>query len=180
MEILALTIVGTVVGTILALEAGAWMPYLSRALVRSTLGRMPVGLDPHIRARWTEEIEADLGAYADRPIGGLAFALRLRRRGGRRLAEQLALAETVVPSAQPNKQPDAKEYQTLGHSITGALEEPDGRKVIFISYKDGSFGSREIDPEGKISDRRVSGDNIAFVDAQFHLYVDRMQGEDDK
>lgn len=96
MEILVFTIIGTVIGTVLAIEAKAWMPYVGFRLVRATLERMPEGLEEQICSRWAEEIEADHAALADRPIGGLMFAVRLRLKGGRRLAGELALHDAVV------------------------------------------------------------------------------------
>jgi hypothetical protein len=108
-EILILTIVGTVIGTLLAIEAKAWMPFLSRHLMRATFAHFPDGLDEPLVARWSEEIEADLHRYRDRPLGGLIFALRLRLKGGRDLAAELALQaalgsgfkETEARKAEP-------------------------------------------------------------------------------
>lgn len=97
MEILILTIVGTVIGTVLAIEAKAWMPYVGSRLVRGTLERMPRGLEEQMRSRWAEEIEADHATLADRPVGGLVFAVGLCLKGGRRLAAELALQEAVAP-----------------------------------------------------------------------------------
>ncbi len=88
--LLALTILGTVIGTILAVEASAWMPYLGHRLIRSALSRFPEGLPAEVRARWAEEIEADFASFADRPWGGLVFAIGVRWKGARRLAAELA------------------------------------------------------------------------------------------
>lgn len=87
-------LLGILVG-VLAVELAAWIPHGSAWLVGSTLSRLPAGLDKPTRDRWSEEIEADFAAYADRPLGGLMFALRLRLRGAGRLAAALALAERV-------------------------------------------------------------------------------------
>jgi hypothetical protein len=91
MILLAITIIGTFLGTIGALEAKAWMPYLTVRLVRTTIARFPDGLKEEMRSRWAEEIEADVASYDDRPLGGVLFAFRLRLKGGRELAAQLAL-----------------------------------------------------------------------------------------
>jgi hypothetical protein len=74
------------------------VPYVSRKLVRSMLAEMPEGLDRQTRSRWVEEIEADLASYDDRPLGGLTFAIRLRRRGGRQLAAELMLNQVLLNS----------------------------------------------------------------------------------
>jgi hypothetical protein len=97
--LLAIAIVGTFVGGLLVLEANAWLPYSSSRLLGRTLARLPEGLDAATRARWSEEIEADLASYEDRPLGGLLFALRVRRRGARDLAAELALGERLAGSA---------------------------------------------------------------------------------
>lgn len=88
-ELLILTAVGTVVGSIAAVEASAWVPYLSRRLLGSALARLQQDLPPEVRDRWVEEIEADFAAFSDRPWGGLGFALGVRRKGARRLAAEL-------------------------------------------------------------------------------------------
>lgn len=89
MELLALTVIGTVLGSIVAVEASAWMPHLSRRILRSALSRLPADLPPEVRTRWIEEIQADFACFADRPVGGLVFALGVRRKGARRLAAEL-------------------------------------------------------------------------------------------
>ena len=142
MDLLLITVIATVIGTLLAIEAKAWMPYLSARILRGAIARFPEALARETRERWAEEIEADLAAYGDRPLGGLAFALRLRRRGGRRLAGELALAETVEAkpaAADDGDQPNVRseEGRTMwvgpdgGHDVTYTA---DGRKV-YVSYK---------------------------------------------
>jgi hypothetical protein len=121
-ELLALTVIGTVVGTIVAVEASAWMPHLSRRVLRSALSRLPQDLPPEVRVRWIEEIEADFACFADRPWGGLAFALGVRRKGAKRLATELKPRPLrakgkgkVAPSAGP-----APRYQwVLSHKSFG-------------------------------------------------------------
>jgi hypothetical protein len=100
MWLLLITILGTAIGTMLAVEAKSWMPYLSARLVRSTLDGMPADLDGEMLSRWREEIEGDLNSYLDRPLAGLLFSLRLRRRGGRRLAAELLLDCALVNSGE--------------------------------------------------------------------------------
>jgi hypothetical protein len=84
-----------VVGSILAFEARAWMPHLSRWLVAQAIRRLPGDLKIELRQRWAEEIRADLVAFDDRPVGGLIFALRVRLKGGRDLAAELALQQAL-------------------------------------------------------------------------------------
>lgn len=105
MGLLTITILGTAVGTLVALEAKSWMSYLSAKLVRSTLDTMPAELDGEIRSRWREEVEGDLDSYADRPFAGLLFSLRLRRRGGRRLAAELMLDHVLSNGEDPFELP---------------------------------------------------------------------------
>lgn len=71
------------------------MPYFGGRLVRATLAGLPQGLDGEVRLRWSEEIEGDHASYEDRPIGGLLYALRLRLRGGERLAKELAFQQLM-------------------------------------------------------------------------------------
>jgi hypothetical protein len=89
MLLLVITIIGTFVGTVAAVEFKAWAPYVSRRLLRSAIARFSVDLPAATRERWTEEIEADLESLMDRPLAALVFALRLRLRGGRGLVAQL-------------------------------------------------------------------------------------------
>lgn len=96
MDVLLITLVGTVAGTILAVEAQAWMPYVSRWLLKRTLAELPPELPEDLLARWREEIEADFQTYATRPLGGLWFALGLRRKGGRCLAAELTLQAALA------------------------------------------------------------------------------------
>lgn len=111
LELVLITIVATVVGTLVALEAKAWMPYLSRRLLRATFADFPDGLDEPLVARWSEEIEGDLYRYGDRPLGGLIFALRLRLKGGRDLAAELALQAALesgskeIEAREPEPEP---------------------------------------------------------------------------
>lgn len=90
MTILIVTAIGTIVGTIVALEARAWMPHLSRRLLRETVDRLAGELPAGLALRWSEEMEADFATYESRPLGGIVFAVGLRLRGGRNLPAQLA------------------------------------------------------------------------------------------
>ena len=94
MELLILTL-ATLLGTLLALEAKAWLPYVGRWLIAGTTRHFPDGIDVATRERWLREIEADFETFGDRPLGGLLFALRVRLKGGRDLAAELALAEKI-------------------------------------------------------------------------------------
>lgn len=130
--LLALTILGTVIGTILAVEASAWMPHLGRRLVRSALSRFPDGLPAEVRARWAEEIEADFASFADRPWGGLVFAIGVRWRGARRLAVELAPRRIKATASR------SKGKRTPPAAATASNRVPAGR--VITSYK--FFGGR--------------------------------------
>lgn len=95
-DVLLATILGTVIGTILILEANAWIPYISRRVVRRVLGDLPKELPKAQRDRWVEEVEGDLESFADRPLGGLYFALGLWLRGGKRLSGELLLQAALA------------------------------------------------------------------------------------
>jgi hypothetical protein len=127
MALLAVSIIGTFIGTVLAVEAKAWAPHLSARLLRATIDRFPQGIDEEMRGRWSEEIEADLASYADRPLGGLIFALRLRRRGGKALAAELALQAALDSGAG-----------TPADDDEAILRE----KVIWVKTKSGSVQLR--------------------------------------
>jgi hypothetical protein len=109
----------TLLGTLFALEAKAWLPRVSRRLVASAVARFPAELDAADRDRWSREIEADLGAFDDRPLGGFVFALRVRFKGGRDLAGELALAEKLAePEEQPEAAPQSQEEdQSLSYGF---------------------------------------------------------------
>jgi hypothetical protein len=96
----AVTVFATVIGTVLALEAQAWAPYVSRLLVRLAVARLQADMPRSLRERWVEEIEADAASFADRPLGGLVFSLLLWRKGGRELAGELALREALASEPQ--------------------------------------------------------------------------------
>jgi hypothetical protein len=156
------TIVGTIIGTILAVEARCWMPHVSFWLVRVTLAKLPDGLDGQIRSRWSEEIESDLASFDDRPLGGLLFALRLWRRGGRRLGAELALGEGLDEGRELEEPQAGETLRLVGVRLVGqqtvcTYERGDGRriylhasgsnapKVPWIDKRD--FGSIEIKME---------------------------------
>jgi len=113
MELLILTL-ATLLGTLLALEAKAWLPRLSRRLIAGAVARFPADLRAADRDRWRREIESDLAAFDDRPLGGLAFALRVRFKGGRDLAAELALAEKIAEPEQAAEPPPSSPPMTEG------------------------------------------------------------------
>jgi hypothetical protein len=114
MELLILTL-ATLLGTLLALEAKAWLPFLSRRLIAGAVARFPADLRADDRDRWRREIESDLAAFDDRPLGGLAFALRVRFKGGKDLAAELALAEKIAePEQAPEPRPPSPPPTTEG------------------------------------------------------------------
>jgi hypothetical protein len=119
MVLLAITILGTFLGTVLAVEAKAWMPHLSACLVRATIARFPDGIDEDMRARWTEEIEADLAGYGDRPLGGILFGLRLRLKGGRELCAQLALQAALDAGSRASQAEQPAAEPSFAKAITG-------------------------------------------------------------
>jgi len=96
MDLLVLTLAGTLIGTVLAVEAVAWLPYVSRALVAMALDEFPEDLSEDKTARWAKEIKADLASLEDRPIGGLYFAVGVCLKGGKRLAAELALQDVFA------------------------------------------------------------------------------------
>ena len=100
MDPLLVTILGTIVGTVLAIEARAWLPHFSAWVLRKTLEGLPRKLDETLRKRWAKEIEADLASYQDRPVGGLIFAMRVRAKGARDLAAELALQQALDSSSE--------------------------------------------------------------------------------
>ncbi len=123
MDILFLSLIGTVAGTVLALEVLTWMPHVSRRLLERTIAEFPEELPGKQRARWAEEIEADLASFADRPLGGLQFALKLRRQGGRSLAAELALQSTLASArstgGREETSPDTTEPHLFRVTKTG-------------------------------------------------------------
>jgi hypothetical protein len=130
LALFAVTVVATVVGTVLALEAQAWAPYVSRHLVRLAVARLQADMPRQLRERWVEEIEADAASFADRPLGGLVFSLRLWRKGGRELAGELALREAPAPESQTASPPPTESIW---------IRNPrDGRLVKYTIHLDSS------------------------------------------
>jgi hypothetical protein len=144
MSFLAITIVGTMIGTMLAIEAKAWMPYVSHRLVRSTLDRMPNELDEDMQSRWGEEIEADLASYGDRPLGGLVFAVGVARKGGRGLAAELMLEESL----------EGGEEDARGIKVVAATLES-GEREITYEASNGRRARRMIGPDDDFFDAGV-------------------------
>jgi len=151
MDVLAYTIVGTVIGTVLAIETKAWLPYLSRRLLRRALAGMPGALEDRLRARWSEEIEADLAQFDDRPLGGLLLALRLLAKGGRGLAAELALEQTLS-DPEPAAAPD----QGVVRNFRLTMQRGDGRQVIYYGRRDGTFTRQVVDAEGNLLESEQS------------------------
>lgn len=144
--VFVVTLIATVVGTVLAFEAQAWAPYVTRRLLRKAFARFPGDLPAGTRARWMEEIEADANGFDDRPLGGLAFAFRLWRRGGRELSGELALRqvrEARVPASSeatdeapvPQRSPEVgaiRNHAMHAHHVVQLKDRDDlkGRLVV--------------------------------------------------
>lgn len=88
--------VTTLLGSVLAFEVRAWLPHVSRYLISQAMKQIPKELSTNLRERWTSEIEADLASFHDRPLSGFVFALRVRLKGGRDLAAELALQQAIA------------------------------------------------------------------------------------
>lgn len=168
MDVLAYTIVGTVIGTVLAIEAKAWLPYLTRALLRRTLDDLPDALDHQLRSRWSEEIEADLAQFDDRPLGGFLFALRLRWKGGRRLAAELALEQALSTPG-----PISDSSSRLPHVYQWTLKAPDGGRLIFSQQSDGTFTREVVDADGKVLESQT---NVRIKDGDAHMPLCKKMG----
>jgi hypothetical protein len=93
--------VTTLLGSLLALEARAWLPHVSRRLISQATKQLPKALSVDLRQRWAAEIEADLASFQDRPLSGFVFALRVRAKGGRDLAAELALQHAIAQDRPP-------------------------------------------------------------------------------
>ena len=148
-ELLALTAIGTVIGTVVAAEASAWMPHLSRCVLRSALSRLSRDLPPEVRARWIEEIEADFACFSDRPWGGLAFALAVRRRGAKRLAEELKsrpLRAKGRSKAAPGAGPAPRYRWVLSHKSFGL--SPSMPRYVRIPVYEPEEAAEAEEPEG--------------------------------
>ncbi len=78
--------------TLLTEETRAWLPHLTRALIRSAARRLPA----EHRDRYTEEWLAEAEAYSDRPLTALVCAFGVRR-GARRLGRELTTGRLRVP-----------------------------------------------------------------------------------
>lgn len=86
-------IVAAIASKIVADEAKAWMPNLSRYLLGIAVSRLPVGL----RERYQEEWAADLASYPGeigrlvRALGFCWASVAIRKSAGRSLRERIAL-----------------------------------------------------------------------------------------
>lgn len=170
MSIFIIPLIFGVCVALAASEAKAWLPYLSARLVRLTLAKMPDGLNQAMRQRWSEEIESDLDRFRDRPLGGLLFALRLYRKGSRTLAAELMLGQALSASSAGA----IDSSSDLRIERMAVMDGSNGMQVVFIGYNDGSFVSREIDREGNATERRVNGDDPAFLRYQARKYLESL------
>ncbi len=73
-----------IVVTLLTEETRAWLPHVTRALVRSAVRRVP----PDHRDRYEEEWLAEVAAYSDRPLTAVVRACGVRH-GARRTGGEL-------------------------------------------------------------------------------------------
>jgi sugar transferase EpsL len=75
----ALAVVAAVIHSLLGYEVRAWIPYLSRWLVRSAARRLP----SQERSRYEQDWLGNVAAWNDRPLAALAkaFHIRLKVRG---------------------------------------------------------------------------------------------------
>lgn len=149
--ILLVTVIATVVGTVLALEAWAWLPHLSQRLLRKMINRLPEELPEDLASRWSEEIEADFETYQGRRIGGLVFAVGLWVNGGRKLLDQLTAdadegpdpaaleVDQVIPAlrlAPPVAEPPAAVAAVAAldeHPLIGMLRR-NPKAIVAISF----------------------------------------------
>lgn len=145
MNLLAVSIVGTLVGAALVLGGRACTLWLSERLLRATLVCLPENLDAEVRARWSEEFEADLASYADRPISGLVFALRARQKGCRGLVPELVPQRT--PAATQNTQDDTKIAVPGNHDRTVEAQ---------IAWERALKLKLQIEDRARAEDRRLS------------------------
>lgn len=116
--LLIASILGTVIGTVLALEAWASVPHLGSSLVRNTIDRFPASVPEAERVRWAEELKADFATYEDRRLAGLVFAIRLRATGGRKLMAELAAAR---PSGKRTAAPATKAVPAQIEQLEGLV-----------------------------------------------------------
>jgi hypothetical protein len=166
MNPLSITILGTLLGTLLALEAKAWIPYLSTWLMRTALAGMPEQLNANERSRWGEEIEADLTDYSERPLGGLVFALNLRRKGGRRLAAELILQEALTEAPTQAGESPFREIHPKAKIFEGG--DVDGRHFVVYEPANGHLASRLTYPEGRVVESTHDSDVPGF-DLKAHV-----------
>jgi len=121
-DILLYTVLGTVIGTAIAMllisEGGGSLTRLSRRIVERVISEFPEELPEQLRRRWSEEIRGDLETFARAPIRGLLFARKLRREGARRLAAELVLDIAVSTPARSSRDtnPYASIYRTPIHT----------------------------------------------------------------
>jgi hypothetical protein len=162
MALLTLTIVGTFAGTMLALEAKAWAPYVSARLLAAAIDRFPDGLDSGMRRRWGEELEADLAGYGDRPLGGLVFAIGVWRRGGKGLAAELALQEVVGAGPRPAQADGAID---LGITMTATQRNEAGDQHVLYVMHSGERAETTVKAGESLVDSEILGRLVAERDA---------------
>jgi hypothetical protein len=130
----------TLLGSILALEARAWLPHLSRRLVSRAMKKFPRELPLHLRKRWTEEIEADLASFHDRPLSGLVFAFRVWLKGGRDLAAELALQQAMATGQADPEVGDEEEGEALSVTALALLKASfDTSLVVLLQLLESSL-----------------------------------------
>jgi hypothetical protein len=95
----AVTVLVGVVVQLTAEEVSGWLPIWSRGLLSAAVRRLPVAQ----RDRYRDEWRAELAAYRGRPLGGILFAWRLRRRAN-------SVSEAILEEEELGRFPEANPF----------------------------------------------------------------------
>jgi hypothetical protein len=163
MVFLVVTAIGTALGTILAVEAQAWMPHLSKRLLRKAISRLDVDLSPERRGRWVEEIEADFDTYEGRPVGGLVFAIRLRLSGTKDLVRQL---NEDLPSVA-REEPSATEKAMSSTAFQIVFRAAVARELSELDIAD---LTKVVNGSTGMSLRQIAGDHAVLNDQRHRAW----------
>jgi hypothetical protein len=95
---IATVFVGVVV-QLVAEEVSGWLPIWSRGLLSAAVRRLPVAQQSRYRDEW----RAELAAYRGRPLAGILFTWRLRRRAH-------SVSEAILEEEELGRFPEANPF----------------------------------------------------------------------
>lgn len=151
----SLTLATGVLIQLVAEEISGWLPIWSRVLLRGAVKRLPAAQ----RARYRDEWLAELTTYRGRPLGGILFVWRLRRRAN-------SVSEAILDEEDLGRFPAVNPFPNLKPLTSEAIAEI-VRRVVERSRPQDLRSSRQI-----INSIRSSLEELE-IDGSFKFFLAR-------